>query len=526
MEHSSAPDGAAAKRERIATYGAGGLSVCGLLLLLVLMLSLGLRRGMNHDECLPLAGGAVFARHSLLPYRDYPYFHMPDLVLIYGVLFRCCRYVLLSARVFSVVSGWLTILLLWCMARRECRGKPIAVRWLLPAAAALLVFSCPVFREAFWRTWNHASATLFGLVAAAFALRPRGRWRWFWSGVFVGLATGTRLTFAPMFAPLAVAAALDPAGGEMRERVRRVAVYFAGGTISMLPSLILLAMAPAQFLYGNFVFNSTTNILFRQSYHDPQATLRVRLLYPFVSLLPNRSNLLLFVIFVLVVAWALVRFAKMPADARYRLLLALGLIPFAYLGAISPQVTQQEYYYPFVPLLVLPIAIAAAALCAGRAGWILAVLLFAASILPTAWTWHEYQRLAILRKPSEWPAMVFHEAGLEASQWVRAGPVLTLEPILPIEAGRDIYPALVTGGIAWRAEPFVPTAQRDSLIMVGPDNFAPMLARTPPGAIFTTATSQLEGPMIAWAKSHGYTPHLLRPKEKIVDATTVWVPAQ
>jgi len=507
---------------RMAGFCAAALSGAGLLLLLLLMLSLGLRRGMNHDECLPLAAGALFARHLSLPYRDYPYFHMPDLILLYGVLFRWCRFVLLPARLFSVVAGWLTILLLWIIVRRECRGKPLPVRWLLPAAAALLLFSSPIFRDAFWRTWNHALATLFGLAAAAFALRPRLGWRWFWAGVFIGLAIGTRLTFAPLFAPLAVAAAVEPAGGELRERTRRVAIFCAGAAVSLLPSLILFAMAPAQFLYGNFTFNSTTNILFRQSYHNPQATLRARLLFPFTTLLPHRSNLVLALLFVLLVAAALIRFSKMPVEARYRLLLVLGLFPFTFMGAIAPQVTQHEYYYPFVPLLVLAIAIPAAAFCPGRAVWILPLLLLAASILTTAWTWEEYQRLAILKRPSAWPAVIFHEAGLEARGLVRAGRVLTLDPIIPLEGDLDIYPALVTGSIAWRAEPFVPPAERDGLMMMGPDNFSAKMEQTPPAAVIASPSSLLDPPLIAWARAHGYAPHLLQPRGKLVDQATVW----
>ena len=518
----AAPGGPVIRAGRGIEIAAAALSVAGLLFILLLMLSLGLRRGMNHDECLPLAAGKVLAQRFLLPYRDYPYFHMPDLVLLYGLLFRCCRYVLLPARLFSIVTGWLTVLLVWTVVRRECRGKPAAVRWLLPAAAVLLLFSNPVFREAFWRTWNHALATFFGLAAVALALRPRLVRRWFWAGVFIGLAIGTRLTFAPLFAPLALAAALEPAGGVLRERARRVAIFGAGVAVSLIPSLILFAMAPAQFFYGNFVFNSTTNILFRQSYHNPQATLRARLLYPFGALLPDRANLVLAVVFAVAVAVALVRLSRMPAETRYRTLLVLGLIPFVFMGAIAPQVTQQEYYYPFIPLLALAIAMPAAALCSGRAAWIVIPVLLAPATLTTAWTWHEYQRLAILKSPSEWPAVVIHNAGLEARQWVPAGRVLTLEPILPLEGGLDIYPALVTGLIAWRAEPFVPPGDRDRLDMMGPDNFAAILEETPPAAIYATSTSELEGPMIDWARSHRYTPHVLQAKEKIVDSTTVW----
>ena len=286
-------------------------------------------------------------------------------------------------------------------------------------------------------------------------------------------------------------------------------------------------MAPAQFLYGNFTFNSTTNILLRQSQHHPGATLGARLLYPFTTLLFDRSNLLLALLFVLLVAAALVRFSKIPAEARYRLVLVLGFIPFTFVGTIAPQVTQIEYYYPFVPLLALAIAISAAALSSGRAACILALFLLAPAILTTRWTWREYQWLTILKRPAEWPAVMFHEAGIESRRWIRTGRVLTFDPIVPLEGGLDICPALVTGGIAWRAEPFVAPADRDGLIMMGQDALSAKMEQMPPAAVFTTTRDGREGPdtpLIAWARNHRFTPHPLQPRGKMLDPITVWIP--
>ena len=167
----------------------------------------------------------------------------------------------------SVVAGWLTILLLWMLVWRECREKPPLARWLLPAAAALLVFSSPIFGTLAHR--NHALATLFGMAAVAFALRPKTpsgpgsaglARRWFWVGVFLGLAVGTRLTSAPLFAPLAAAAAINPAGGDTRERLRRVAVFFAGVVVALLPSLVSCDGARAISLWKFHIqFNNRTS---------------------------------------------------------------------------------------------------------------------------------------------------------------------------------------------------------------------------------------------------------------------------
>ncbi|HEX4083580.1 MAG TPA: glycosyltransferase family 39 protein [Chthoniobacteraceae bacterium] len=501
---------------RMAGIAAGVATGALFLLLLALMLSMGLRRGVNHDESQHLAAGAVLAHSFLLPYRDFPYFHMPYLVFMYGALFSVSRSLLLAARILNVAAGWLTLLLLWQLVRRQCEG---AARWLLPAGAALLLFSNPIFREAFWRTWNHATSTLFCLAAISFAMARGREWRWFFSGIFIGLATGTRLTFAPLVAPLALAAMFEPGSSAIADRVKKLVIYCGGVGVALFPALNLGALAPAQFIFGNFTFNSHANVLFRQSYHDSHSTLHAKLLYPFTTLMRDRSNLALAVLFALLVAAALVRFARLAPEKRYRLLLALGLIPFALIGAVAASPSQQEYYYALMPILILALSIAATA--PGFARWA-CLLVAAVAAFTTARSWHEYQRLAILKKPSAWPPVQFHEAGLEMRQWVSKGRVLTLEPLYPLEGGLEIYPQLVTGGIIWRTEPFIPAADRDRFAILGPDNFAAALQHSPPAAVLTTPSSELEPPIIAWARAHGYAPHLLENRGKLVDQATVW----
>jgi hypothetical protein len=71
-------------------------TVVALFLVEVLLLVAGvnLRRGLNHDEHQFVASGVLLARQGLLPYRDFPYFHVPLLSVIYARSFRqpiiCC----------------------------------------------------------------------------------------------------------------------------------------------------------------------------------------------------------------------------------------------------------------------------------------------------------------------------------------------------------------------------------------------------------------------------------------------------
>ena len=57
-----------------------------LLLVALFLLSVVRNQNLNHDEHQFVVSGILRASEGLLPYRDYPYFHMPNLVLVYGII--------------------------------------------------------------------------------------------------------------------------------------------------------------------------------------------------------------------------------------------------------------------------------------------------------------------------------------------------------------------------------------------------------------------------------------------------------
>src|SRR5437868_2817504 len=74
-----------------------------LLMVGLLLLGLSMTKRLDHDEHQFIASGVLWARRGLLPYRDYPYFHMPYMVFVYGLLFKLSDHLLLVARVFTVL---------------------------------------------------------------------------------------------------------------------------------------------------------------------------------------------------------------------------------------------------------------------------------------------------------------------------------------------------------------------------------------------------------------------------------------
>jgi len=126
------------------------LSIVGLLLL-----GLNMRRGLNHDEHQFIASAALLAREGMLPYGDYPYFHMPTLVFIYAALFQISEHLLLSARLFSVACSWLTTVLIFIHVRRQTAMLTQAWRLLWPTLCILLLINNELFVYTSGRAWNH-----------------------------------------------------------------------------------------------------------------------------------------------------------------------------------------------------------------------------------------------------------------------------------------------------------------------------------------------------------------------------------
>lgn len=116
-----------------------------LLLALLLLVGLNMRRGLNHDEYQFVASGYLMAKAGLLPYRDFPYFHVPGLSLLYAGLFQLTPRLLLTARLFSVGCGWLLVVLLWLLTLVELRQAATGVRLAVAVGVLLLLIASPMF---------------------------------------------------------------------------------------------------------------------------------------------------------------------------------------------------------------------------------------------------------------------------------------------------------------------------------------------------------------------------------------------
>lgn len=557
------------------TLGVGAVATLFLLAILLLLVGVNMRRGLNHDEYQFVASGQLIATAGLLPYRDFPYFHVPGLSLIYALLFQFSSQLLLSARLFSVVCGWLLVVLLWMMTFTELWQEQLSTKISAAMGLTLLLVGSPLFVYTSGRAWNHDLPML--LTVAAFWLLTG--WRWgdgaeppgvgnprlivktrssglgvVGAGVLMGLAAATRLSFAFAFLAFTLALLLQPARS-WAERRRSGLLFTIGGVLGGMPALFFLLWSPQEFLFGNLTYIGL-NTQYYQSLATPPVSMTWSGKLVFLSSLLGRepANLLpmLCLLTGMLWRWRSKRHSFVTAtpsltnlEREQRLLPQAGggwegvawrwqlwtlLIIGMFSSALVATPSQAQYFYPLWPLLILGLMLLLgdASRRSGLKGALPLpiLLLLAAGVTALLLSRSPYWAgLEIVFSPREWYPTKLHARGRWLSTLVNAGDghageVLTVAPIIPLEGGVAIYSALATGPFAWRVAPLLDADARRRYHLFTPDELKAQLTVTPPRALLVGLENDdaaLEQSLLDWAQPQGYMPIAMP------DEGTLWV---
>lgn len=505
--------------ERAARPRAGTVFLVFSALLLPIVFSLAATKNLSHDEHQHVAAGMLLAKEGLLPYRDFPHFHTPYLVFIYGALFRWSEHPLLMARAFSALcaTGIVAVVSTLAFGLFRTRGQRLA--WVAATLAAVLCLSSAVFTYTTGRAWNQEPCTLLMLLAflAVLHAAKTGRAAWLGlSGVLLALAIGVRITCAPLVAPFAVFVLMTE---PFRWKLRPL-LWLAGGlALGGAGMLAMFAAAPEAFLFGNFQF-AEANVAYRFGTGNPRAMSIAKKLR-FLAKEVVRPDLAL--VLIAVVPWlaAWQRARRGDATLHPHLRFILLLLPFLLVGAFAPSPAFEQYFYPLLPFLVLAAACACSSFHAGSScgRWLLAGVAIATSAA-VAQRLPEYENIKRLRRPDLWKPVSFHDRAAALRDMVPSGRVLTLAPIGPLEAGLKIFPAFSTGPFAWRTAPFIPSEKAVRLGIVSPSTLTDYLAASPPEGILTGLEKRWEEPLVAYARDSGYRPVRVHGGKEVL-----WVPS-
>jgi 4-amino-4-deoxy-L-arabinose transferase-like glycosyltransferase len=466
-----------------------------------------LARSLDHDEEQFVAAGALWLRHGYLPYRDFAFFHMPNLPLIFAGLFATNHQLLLTARCFNALCAAGLLVLIFLTARRQFRED-----FLRPAAFALTLFLNGLFQYTAGRAWNHdlavfATVAAFILMARAFEANRSTPWL-IASGSLVGIAIGTRLSFAPVAAGFVLALLFAPTG--RMARAKTITVFLLGLVVALAPTLVLALVAPAQFYFDNFTYNGPLNLLYRQRALGQKAGVLYKILFLLQQCLKSPTTIILLpgAGYLFFRAW---RTGSYRADRRFALVSLALIFPFIVVGVIAPTPPYRQYLFVLVPFLLLAAIYGLAEEKISRKWSVILIagmtglgMFESRNELFTAW------RNA---------AGAIHERGTNLRGWVDHGPVMTLDPIYPLEGGLTIYNEFANGPFTWRTAPFLDEDRRLQFGFVGWQDLESFLQPRPPSAILTGFTRNAGDEQLAqFAAGHGYTP------TKVGHDATVWLP--
>jgi len=478
-----------------------------------MLLALTMVEGLSHDEHQFVAAGWLLGNQGLLPYRNFPFHHLPNLALLYAAIARLSSTPLLIDRLLSVAFGVGTLAFLYAQARGRLQALGFWPAWMTAVAVTVFLVLSPLFKYANTKAWNHALPTFLTLLAWALHLRARRGERptlWLASGGLLGIAAGTRSTFLAVFVPF-VLFALGRRG--TRLKWRNVLLFTAGTLPGLAPSLLFAALSPWKFLYGNVIY-PLQNTRYRELLlHEDAMDLPGKLAYftDRVVLYPGHLPL------ALAGLWLGYRVLLRNREAKARDLqdvwLALGTALFLWIGGMVPTPSWYQYFYAPLPFAVLA-AVCMLRWASPRPGLVLVAAGLLLGFLVNLRA--DYiRRFPVLLQPDEWVPVQVHAVGRAVADRLRAGRVLTLGPIFPIEGGLQIYPAFATGSLTWRVSPFMAGEPRRKYGVIAPEDLPAYLEPMPPAAVLvgfelhTTGFSlddpgELELPLVRYALARGY----------------------
>jgi len=493
----------------------------------VLPFTRAIMRGLNHDEHQFVAAGVLFAKTNLLPYRDYPYFHVPLQPLIYGWLFQWTDAYLFTARLVSMVAGWAIHITLFFTAWHQFRTYPLLWRFLSTATISLLLLFAPLLIYTSGTAWNHELPTLLAVWVFLLHLRLLDKPKpviALLMGILIGLASATRLTFT-LLLPATLLGLWFLASYPLKTKAKLSIVIGIGAFISLLPALWFLVLAPQQFIFGVIEYAQINTEYRQQTGYTEAMDIGGKVHYLMVDVLFNSAGPPLTLIAVAIALWhrggtALRREMVMPLAQK----VALLYLPFLLIGSFAATPSWSQYFYPLIPFVILTILYGMPTHWnRTRAQRFTLVALVGVAGITVAMEGWRYENLNELGTPEEWTINEIHSIGTEINALARQGPVLTLAPILALEGGLDIYPAYVNGPFSVRAADFVSPTKHESLAIIGDAELPDYVAPNPPGAIvigYEADDADAEEAFLNYVTMHPYS-------RVLVEAPlTLYVPAR
>jgi 4-amino-4-deoxy-L-arabinose transferase-like glycosyltransferase len=447
----------------------------------------------NRDESQYVA--AVELMRYGLPFRDFMYLQTPlQPLLLAPLAFVEEGWLFLSLRLVNALVAAGAILFVY-LAAKGAGGSP---RRALAAAAMLAMCDAMIFAGAIAR--NDALPVFFEalgiwlLVDSRLGLRPK--LRLFLAGLAFGAAVSVKISY---IVPAGVLFAVMLYEGR-RDRFRGAVAYALGGAVGVLPTLVLLALAPESFLFGVFEYSLVAPQQWRMV--NEQAHMLA-----FPTTLGRLAYFLVQGPALVVLALVLWRRFRHGGD---RQAVALDwLIIAGCIAAMLPQPTFRQYVIPILPPLFVRFGAMHGPIAPGRG----LQLAFAVTLVLGLWrTGSETvdavrggSPILLAVADGEWLGEHLDDTGAP-------GMAVSLSPERFAGGKLDIDPRFAMGPFLYRMHGLMTPAEEQRMHVVTRERLDRVLTSAPPPAIVIggegrstpDAPGGLDAPLRRWAERNAY----------------------
>jgi hypothetical protein len=478
-----------------------------------LLASQALAADLDWDEGMYVTAGALSRERAL--YRDFAFLQGPYLPLLYGQVFRLYggTQLLLAARLVNVVFAAAAMVAVVAMVRRVS-GRALG------AAAGVLFLCNDLLQLRLSTSCNDALAMsasalacwlLVGVVEGAAA--SRAPWRSAAVGLLLGVATGTKLYYAPLLAVAALALVGAPSDPSLARRARRCLLpMIVGAGLALLPIALLWARSPAAVFFDLYGYHAV-NARWRAMTSDGGSP--GKLLVAWKALATPGAVVAVLLLGLLGVGRREV--ARLPSlSAVWGVWQRLLRVDAPWVAGAFALVCLAVSFAPTPPwphyfALPIPFAIVLAGMMCGRVpleeraaarrafavATVLVSCLGGARLLKGATEWAHPGRTTVL---------ALHAEARRLHSLAGGGRMATLFPLYAVEGGFEVYPELATAAFAYRVADLVSPETRAAAHLTSPKTIAETLDARPPSALLVGFETDLdlEEPLESWAVSHGY----------------------
>ncbi len=274
----------------------------------------------------------------------------------------------------------------------------------------------------------------------------------------------------------------------------------------MLPSIFLFSLAPKDFVFGNIGY-AKLNTLYRYDMgYERAMTLIGKIKYLLKDVLSEPGNLAVVItFFYLTVQWVSIALKK-PRSLHFEVVYIFILLPFIFFGSFAPTPSWYQYFYAPMAFLIIGIFYIIYDLqnfdkIRKSNLWLIAIVLVFLFIYAIP----KYKGIGNVINLEKWFPVKAHQQGVNISDVVSEGEVLTLASIFPLEGGLCIYNEFVMSPFAWRVAHILPENKRNELGLIGVGDLETFLADKCPDAILVGFESPItEEPLNTFAKKEGY----------------------